>query len=59
MPAIKIVLNPTAGMNSAKEKIPQIRDLLKKYNIEYNLEITERIGHAADIAEHLDANVLP
>ncbi len=59
MPAIKIVLNPTAGMNSAKEKIPQIRDLLKKYNIEYDLEITERIGHAADIAEHLDANVYP
>jgi diacylglycerol kinase (ATP) len=56
MPKIKIILNPTAGMNSANEKIPLIKELLKKYDIDYDMEITQRIGHATEIAEHTDGN---
>jgi YegS/Rv2252/BmrU family lipid kinase len=46
-----IILNPTAGMKSAEAKIPLIRTLLEKYKIPYELVLTERPGHAIEIAE--------
>ena len=54
MPRIKIILNPTAGMNSAADKIPLIRKELERRGIAYDLVLTERPGHAAEIAEGTD-----
>jgi YegS/Rv2252/BmrU family lipid kinase len=56
MSKVKIILNPTAGMNSAVKKIPDIKELLKKYGVDYELEITQRIGHATEIAGQTDGN---
>ncbi|MFA6469715.1 MAG: YegS/Rv2252/BmrU family lipid kinase [Bacteroidota bacterium] len=56
MSKIKIILNPTAGMNSASSKIPLIEELFKKHGAEYHIEITQRVGHAAEIAERTESS---
>jgi len=56
MSRIKIILNPTAGMNAAKLKIPMIKELLLKYDIDYEMEITQRAKHAEEIARNTNAN---
>ena len=54
MSKIKVILNPIAGMKSAEAKIPLIKQLLEKYHVEYEMELTQRIGHAIEIAKNIN-----
>jgi diacylglycerol kinase (ATP) len=54
MAKIKIILNPIAGMHSAETKIPLIKELMKKYQLDYEMVLTQRVWHAAEIAENTD-----
>ncbi len=56
MRKIKIILNPTAGMNSASKKIPLIEKLFLQHDLDYDIVLTLRKGHAAEIAEQTDSN---
>jgi diacylglycerol kinase (ATP) len=46
-----IIVNPTSGRGFAGKSIPQIESLLKSHNLDYDLVLTERPWHAAELAE--------
>jgi diacylglycerol kinase (ATP) len=46
-----IIVNPTSGRGHAKDAIPQIEELLRSFNLDFELVLTERPWHAADLAE--------
>ena len=46
-----IIVNPTSGRGHAKQVIPQIEALLRSFNLDFELVLTERPWHAADLAE--------
>jgi diacylglycerol kinase (ATP) len=56
---IKIVLNPIAGMGSAISKIPQIKHFMNSHHLQYEIILTERIGHAIDIAANTNPKDYP
>ncbi|MFZ4621713.1 MAG: diacylglycerol/lipid kinase family protein, partial [Bacteroidota bacterium] len=56
MRKIKIILNPTAGMNSASKRIPLIEKLFLQHGLDYDIVLTLRKGHAAEIAEQTDGS---
>jgi len=45
-----VIYNPTAGKGSAGERLPQVEALLKAKGIEYELRLTQRVWHAAELA---------
>lgn len=46
-----IIVNPISGRGNAGKSIPQIEDLLRSHNLDFELVRTERPWHAADLAE--------
>lgn len=46
-----IIVNPTSGRGHAQQAIPQIEELLRSFNLDFELVLTERPWHAADLAE--------
>jgi YegS/Rv2252/BmrU family lipid kinase len=46
-----IIANPTAGGGSGRRAIPEIIRLLDEAKLDYQLEQTERSGHAIELAE--------
>jgi YegS/Rv2252/BmrU family lipid kinase len=46
-----VIVNPTSGRGFAGKHIPQIEILLKSHNLDYDLVLTERPWHAAELAE--------
>ena len=46
-----VIVNPIAGRGHAKKVIPQIEAGLSKHGLEFELMLTERPWHAADLAE--------
>lgn len=50
MSTITIIANPTAGGGSARRKIPQLQALLVQRQLDAALLITERRGHAIELA---------
>lgn len=54
---LHIIYNPVAGKGSALKKIPLVRSLLEENGIEYTLTLTEKVGHAIELAaESLDGS---
>ncbi len=51
-----IIVNPAAGKGAAKKAVPQIQELLDSMGIEYDLVMTEKPGHAIDLAEQAGSN---
>ncbi len=45
------IVNPIAGNGLAKTMIPEIETMIKKYNINGQIVLTERSGHAAEISK--------
>lgn len=45
-----IILNPIAGAGSAYQSLPRIRELLTQYELNYDIILTERPGHATELA---------
>lgn len=46
-----IILNPVAGKGYAPKHIPFINEFLQNYNVNYEIHLTKRIGHAIELAE--------
>jgi diacylglycerol kinase (ATP) len=46
-----IIVNPISGRGHAGKSIPQIEELLRSHNLDFELVRTERPWHAADLAE--------
>ena len=46
-----IIVNPTSGRGYAEKMVPHIEDLMRRFNLDFDLVRTERPWHAADIAE--------
>lgn len=46
------IINPTAGNGFAKTLVPEIEEMIKKYNIDGECVLTEKSGHATDLARH-------
>jgi YegS/Rv2252/BmrU family lipid kinase len=55
-----VILNPVAGKGKAAGTRPAIESFLKKHRQEYEIILTERRGHALEIAQNypLDAGVI-
>jgi YegS/Rv2252/BmrU family lipid kinase len=51
MPRIMLIVNPTAGRGFASRSLPEMEETLKSHHIEYDLRLTERPWHAAELAE--------
>jgi len=51
MSQCKIIVNPVANRGGGEQAIPEIRSLLERYGVEFDLVCTERPWHAADLAE--------
>ena len=45
-----IIFNPTAGQGAAALRIPETEILLKAKGIEFDLRVTQAVGHAAELA---------
>lgn len=46
-----IIVNPTSGRGYAEKMVPHIEDLMRRFQLDFELVRTERPWHAADIAE--------
>jgi len=47
----KIIVNPTSGRGFARKMVPVIEEKLTEIGLDFNLILTERPWHAADLAE--------
>jgi YegS/Rv2252/BmrU family lipid kinase len=45
-----IIYNPTAGKGAAASRIPETEALLEAKGIDYDLKVTQRVWHAAELA---------
>ena len=50
MSKYKIIVNPAAGSGNGRRAIPQIEKALAKHNLDYDLVVSERPGHAVELA---------
>jgi len=46
-----VIVNPTSGRGLGEKSIPQIETYLKEHNLDFTLVRTERMWHAAELAE--------
>ncbi|MEW6093221.1 MAG: diacylglycerol kinase family protein [Chloroflexota bacterium] len=51
MSSILLIVNPVSGRGFAGRALPELEQKLKQYKIDYQLALTERPWHAADLAE--------
>ena len=45
-----IIYNPTAGKGSAGKNLPQVEALLRERGFDYELVLTQRVGHALELS---------
>jgi len=48
---ILVILNPVAGKGKAGGRLPEIERLMGAAGLEFDVRLTERVGHATEIAE--------
>jgi len=46
----RIIVNPMAGKGAGRQAIPEIKGLLDAQGLQYDMVLTERPGHAGDLA---------
>ncbi|PKL25620.1 MAG: diacylglycerol kinase [Spirochaetae bacterium HGW-Spirochaetae-3] len=47
---ILVILNPVAGKGTAGERLPEIERLMSASGLAFDISLTERVGHATEIA---------
>ncbi len=52
---ILIILNPVAGKGKAVERLPDIQRLMAAAGLGFDLRMTDRVGHATELAESAGA----
>lgn len=45
------IVNPIAGNGFAKSLVPKLREMVEKYNVDAEIVLTERSGHATELSE--------
>ena len=53
---MKVIANPEAGRGRGSRQVAQLRKWLEKRKVEHEILITERIGHATELASRLAAS---
>ncbi len=51
MPRMLLIVNPISGRGYATRALPELEQKLKEYKLDYQLVLTERPWHAAELAE--------
>ena len=51
MTRYRVIVNPTSGRGTGGRSVPKITELLQGYQLDFDLVLTERPWHAADLAE--------
>lgn len=51
MPYAKLIVNPTAGAGKTARYLPQILDLIRSIDLDFDYQLTESPGHAVEIAQ--------
>jgi YegS/Rv2252/BmrU family lipid kinase len=51
MPRYYLIVNPTSGRGFAGRSLPALEEEFKKHGLDYEIVLTERPWHAADLAE--------
>jgi len=51
-----IIVNPEAGKGAGRKAIPEIKSYLEKFGIEYDLILTEFVGHGIQLAYEAGSN---
>jgi diacylglycerol kinase (ATP) len=46
----KLIYNPVAAQGTAAERIPEVEALMRRHGIDFDLRLTERVGHATELA---------
>ncbi len=50
MTKYKVIANPAAGRGTAEKAIPKVQQILKNYGLDFDIVLTERPWHAADLS---------
>ena len=45
------IVNPIAGNGFGKEIVPKLGEMIRKHNVDAEIVLTERSGHAAELSE--------
>jgi YegS/Rv2252/BmrU family lipid kinase len=51
MSRYKIIVNPTSGRGTAEQAVPDLDRFLREHNMDFDLVLTERPEHAAELAK--------
>ena len=51
MPKYRIIANPVAGRGASDHSVPQVERILSGYGLDFDLVRTERVWHAAELAQ--------
>jgi diacylglycerol kinase (ATP) len=46
----KVIINPIAGKGKAAERIPEVEARLREYKLDYEIQVTKDVWHAAELA---------
>jgi diacylglycerol kinase (ATP) len=52
----KIILNPISGRGNGERSLPQIKNLLNNHGLDYDIVLTERPWHAAELTQQAVAD---
>jgi YegS/Rv2252/BmrU family lipid kinase len=52
---VRVILNPSAGAGSALDKVAEIGEALRRYDLRHEIVLTRRRGHAAELARAAQA----
>ena len=55
MPKYRIIANPVAGRGAGDHSVPQVERILSGYGLDFDLVRTERVWHAAELAQEAAA----
>ena len=50
MKKYKVIINPAAGSGKGARAVPQVERLLTKHHLDFDIVLTERSAHAAELA---------
>jgi len=50
MPKYKVILNPISGRGMGRKSIERIKELLSRYNLDFDLVLSDYAGHAIELA---------
>ena len=56
MPKYRLIVNPTSGRGTGERSIPEVKRLLTDHGLDFDMVLTERPWHAAELAREAVAD---